>query len=961
MRELRQRRAVFFQLRGLLAITVVFIVVFHHALLPAKLWMLGTAFLVSDLVIPFLPLSWFRAPGVTYGIFFFDMGVLTILLYSVSGKETDSLLLYYLTVFLATVGRDVRKSIGIAVAVGAVYIWLQLNQTNGILSEPGTLVRIPLFFVTAVACGYLAEELQRQTQQTGHLKEIRKGLEGGVAQAGEDLAESEKLRAAAEASERRFHNLLKDVDAIVWEMDARTFRFTFVSQQAEQMLGYPVGRWVSELDFWSNRIHPEDRERVLAMSRKATSDGAEFDIEYRALAADGRVVWLRDILRVVRDAEGRITQLRGVMVDITEHKRTEEALRESEGRFRLLVEHAPAAIAMLDNDMRYLATSRRWLEDFRLEPEDIIGRSHYEIFPEVPNRWREVHQRCLAGAIERCEEDTFPRPDGTLQWIRWEIRPWRHDTGEIGGIIIFSEDISERKRAEEALRAKAEEVSDLYNNAPWGYHSLDKDGVFIRINDTELKWLAYSRGEIVGKMKFTDIIKAEGLKNFQTNFAILKERGWVRDLEFEYVRKDGTLVPVLLSATALLDRAGNFVMSRSTVFDISERKQLEAQLRQAQKMEAVGRLAGGVAHDFNNLLTIIGGYSQLLLDLDLKDQQRGHIEEVKKAADRAASLTRQLLAFSRQQVLAPQVLDLNVVVANTEKMLRRLIGEDIELVNSLGSNLGRVKADPGQIEQVILNLAVNARDAMPRGGRLTIETANLELDETYARGQVSVEPGPYVMLSMSDTGSGMDAETQTHIFEPFFTTKEPGKGTGLGLATVYGIVKQSGGYIWVNSEEGHGATFKIFLPQVQETAEVVERSSEGDAAAGGSETILLVEDEEPLRRLARGILEGDGYTVLEACGGEEALQVCGQHKGPIHLILTDVVMSGMSGRELAERLAVSHPESKVVYMSGYTDDSVVRHGVLDAGTILLQKPFTPDALAHKVRETLDDGKGQRRS
>jgi CheY-like chemotaxis protein len=387
-------------------------------------------------------------------------------------------------------------------------------------------------------------------------------------------------------------------------------------------------------------------------------------------------------------------------------------------------------------------------------------------------------------------------------------------------------------------------------------------------------------------------------------------------------------------------------------------RQSEGQLRQAVKMEAVGRLAGGVAHDFNNILTAITGYSELaLMNLDPLDPVRHDVKDILAAAERATSLTHQLLAFSRKQVLHPQRLDLNQVVANLDKMLRRIIGEDIDLVTILGPELGAVMADPGQIEQVIMNLVVNARDAMPQGGNLTIETANADLDEAYARKRVQVQPGPYVMLAVSDTGVGLDRDSLDRIFEPFFTTKEAGKGTGLGLATVYGIVKQSGGYVGVYSEVGHGTTFKIYLPRLEEAA------GAGPPAAGtaelrrGRETLLLVEDADLLRGLAREVLERAGYMVLEARNGAEALQVHQQHEGPIHLLLTDVVMPGMNGRELAEQLAPLEPEMKVLYMSGYTDDTIVQHGVLEPGVAFLQKPFSPAALTRKVREVLEAAQG----
>jgi len=389
--------------------------------------------------------------------------------------------------------------------------------------------------------------------------------------------------------------------------------------------------------------------------------------------------------------------------------------------------------------------------------------------------------------------------------------------------------------------------------------------------------------------------------------------------------------------------------------DVTERVQLEQQLRQAQKMEAVGRLAGGIAHDFNNILTAITGYADLLLeDLGATDPRRQDADEIHKAADRAAGLTRQLLAFSRQQVLQPTVLEVNTLVSDLEKMLRRLLGEDVALSTRLAPTTGRVKADPGQLEQVIMNLAVNARDAMPNGGKLTLETANVDLDDAYAADHYPARAGPFVMLAVSDTGIGMSEETQAHMFEPFFTTKEKGKGTGLGLATVYGIIKQSGGFIWVYSEVGQGTTFKLYLPRVEELAERASEPAQLPARPPrGTETVLVVEDEAPVRSVARQVLERHGYTVLEAPSAEAALDLAARYSGAIHLLLTDVVMPGLNGRQLASRLADLRPDARVIFMSGYTDEAVTRHGVLEPGSAYVQKPFTPDAIVRRVREVLD--------
>jgi PAS domain S-box-containing protein len=579
----------------------------------------------------------------------------------------------------------------------------------------------------------------------------------------EDLSEEERLQAARNESEKRFQDLVQGLDAIVWEADAVTLRFSFVSQRAQTVLGFPTERWLAEPDFFSTRIHPEDRAKVMATCRAALARGEDHELEYRAVRATGDTVWLRDIVHVVPAAAGRPGQLRGLTVDLTELKRADEALRQSED-----------------------------------------------------------------------------------------------------------------------------------------------------------------------------------------------------------------------------------------------------QLRQAQKMDAVGKLAGGIAHDFNNLLMVIRGDGDLILRrLPSAHPLRKNAEGIREAADQAATLTRQLLAFSRKQVLAPKVLDLNSIVSGMQTMIQRLIGETINLLTVSEPALGRIKADPGQIEQVIMNLAVNARDAMPDGGRLVIRTANVRAGEAPGLPSAASLPvGPHVLLEVTDSGTGMDAATQAHLFEPFFTTKEPGKGTGLGLSTVYGIIEQSGGSVTVETEVGHGTTFRIYLPQVETSVPVAPSVRPAPTTIAGAppkfvapaptsvvplraptpvppptqpspvvpepvhaaplgpalmpetppvrtETILLVEDALRVRAVVREILEMNGYSVLEARHGAEAIEISERHRGPIQLMVTDVVMPQMSGRELAQRLQPVRPDMRVLYMSGYTDDAIVRHGVLGEGIAFLSKPFTPDALALKVREVLD--------
>jgi signal transduction histidine kinase/ActR/RegA family two-component response regulator len=435
---------------------------------------------------------------------------------------------------------------------------------------------------------------------------------------------------------------------------------------------------------------------------------------------------------------------------------------------------------------------------------------------------------------------------------------------------------------------------------------------------------------------------------------LLAQAGGTRSTN-DNLTKDGRTISCEWYNTPLVDESGQVLGVASLVQDVTERVALEERLRQSQKMEAVGRLAGGVAHDFNNLLTVIMGYSQILTDgLPAVSRLKDATAQIRSAADRAAGITRQLLAFSRKQVLSPRVIDLNDIMLNLDSLLRRLIGEDIEVLTVPGRELGAVKADPGQIEQVLMNLALNSRDAMPNGGKLTLETENTELDESYAREHEPLQPGRYVMLAVSDTGTGMSPETQAHIFEPFFTTKEVGKGTGLGLSMVYGIVKQSGGYIWVYSEPNRGTTFKIYLPRVDQLAEavgVVEKRRPG--VQRGTETILLVEDDAQLRALTSSVLAHCGYKVLSAAGTEEGLALCRANHRDIHLLVTDVIMPGMNGRQLAEQVKQISPRTRVLYVSGYTSNAIVHYGVLDPGLSFLPKPFSLSALIAKVREVLD--------
>ncbi|GMW02198.1 MAG: hypothetical protein AMXMBFR84_33340 [Candidatus Hydrogenedentota bacterium] len=518
----------------------------------------------------------------------------------------------------------------------------------------------------------------------------------------------------------------------------------------------------------------------------------------------------------------------------------------------------------------------------------------------------------------------------------------------------------ERKQATETAREREELVQLLLDSTAEAIYGIDLHGNCMLANPTCARLLGYAEPEQLNGRNMHTLIHhhyPDGRPYPEEECPIVKaihtrQGAHIKDEVFW--RADGTKFDAEYFSYPMW-RDKEIIGAVVTFLDVSHRKNLEEQLRQAQKMEAIGRLAGGVAHDFNNLLTIITGYSELLLQSIPKDDpNRELLEEIRKAGYRSASLTRQLLALSRKQILAPEVLDLNDVVRDTERMLCRVIGEDIDLATVLHPELGSVKADPGQLEQILLNLAVNARDAMPQGGKLTIETNNVILGEDYTRFHADVQPGRYVMLAVSDTGVGMTEEVKRHLFEPFFTTKETGKGTGLGLAVVHGIVKQSEGSIEVYSEPGVGTSFKIYLPRVEQAAPTGKTWPGLGPAPRGTETLLLVEDEDAVRALTRFTLQQCGYTVLEASRGEDALRVAGNHRKPIQLLITDVVMPGMGGRVLAERLLSLHPEMKVLYLSGYTNDAVVRHGILHEEVNFLQKPFSPSALAHRVREVLEN-------
>ncbi len=541
----------------------------------------------------------------------------------------------------------------------------------------------------------------------------------------------------------------------------------------------------------------------------------------------------------------------------------------------------------------------------------------------------------------------------------------RHRAGRLEAVNReLQEEIAARKQAEQILQRSESRLRLVWSESADGMRLTSKEGTVLLVNDAYCRLVGKPREAIEGCLLSDVYVEDQRDHNLRTYRARFASRAVEPRFEKELRLWDGRKVWVEVT-TSFLSNEGSPPVLLSIYRDISERKraeeslrQAEEQLRQALKMEAIGRLAGGVAHDFNNLLTIVTGYGELLLArLGPRDPLRDPVEAIKKAGDRAAALTRQLLAFSRKQIFQVRVVDLNGIVTDIGKMLRRLIGEDIELVLALSTGPLLVRVDPGQIEQVLMNLAVNARDAMPDGGRLTIRTAPVLLDEKFLAGKPEILPGAYFLLSVQDTGVGMAASTREHLFEPFFTTKEVGKGTGLGLAMAYGVIKQSGGHIEVESEPGKGATFRIYLPRAEEAAPVQGEKSGASIATlpRGTETVLLAEDEDSVRALARKLLQASGYTVLEAQTGGEALQLCERHSGPIHLLVSDVIMPGLNGRQLADRIAARRSGIKVLFVSGYSDEVLGQKGLLEAGTTLLKKPFTAAALARTVRQVLDGG------
>jgi two-component system cell cycle sensor histidine kinase/response regulator CckA len=637
--------------------------------------------------------------------------------------------------------------------------------------------------------------------------------------------------------------------------------------------------------------------------------------------------------------------------------RIRRRLMEREELFRLISENAADMIAVVDMEGRRIYNSLSYQRVLGYSPEELKSSSALEqVHPDDRARLKAAAEEARRTGIGRSLEYRIRHKDGRWLVLESTSSVIHNAAGEPEKLVIVNRDITDRKHASESLRHSEASFRSVIENAPYGIYRASLEGRLLRVNPALQRMLGYeSPDELLQINPATDLCRDPLEHKYLLDLFASHKR--FQDVEVEWKRKDGTFIKARCSGWPVASEENGAACFEIFAEDVTEKRLLERQLQVAQKIEAVGRLSGGIAHDFNNLLGVIIGYSQVLIKkLGVGNPLYEHAEEIEKAGQRAASLTRQLLAFSRQQVLAPAVLNLNAVITDMGKMLHRLIGEDINLAMKLSADIGQVKADQGQVEQVIMNLVINARDALPQGGNLGVETINTTIDEAFTRQRPGSKAGRYVMISVTDSGTGMTPDTLAHLFEPFFTTKDRGKGTGLGLATVYGVVKQSGGYIWVESELGKGSCFKVYLPEINEPVSAPVRAAPSDESFRGSETVLLVEDADALRKLAFTLLGQNGYHVLAAASGPDALKLVEDQRDRIDLLLTDVIMPGINGRTLAERLAPLQSGMKVLYMSGYTDSAIADHGILDQGTNLLHKPFSEEELIQKVREVLDADK-----
>lgn len=756
-------------------------------------------------------------------------------------------------------------------------------------------------------------------------------------------------RRRAETERERLAAILEVTTDFVGIADADG-RTVFLNPAGRRMLGIPATERLEGLPL--RHYHPDAVGRLLDEEALPTArrEGV-WRKETALLTRDGRSIPVSQLVLAHRSDDGEVEFYSTIARDISERKRAEAELQEREEWYRSLIENVSDAITVIspEDTIRYASPSCRRV--FGYEPEEMVGRSPLELFDqnerkavvEALRRTREI-----PGSVQNVETRARHKDGGWRQVESVGLSPPGTDQ-----VIVTSRDVTPRWEAEEALRQSQLMFATVFETIPMATGiATAREARFLEVNQNFLELFGRDRSEVIGHTEFELGIWEDPAVRRRIGESIIRAES-IEGIEVKLRGDDGLRTGLFFAER--VDFGGEPCLL-GIFYDVTDRKAIEEQLRESQKMEAIGRLAGGVAHDFNNLLTSIIGFTELTRrETPQDDPRRTDLDEILHAAERAASLTRQLLAFSRRDVLQPQPIELNAIIKGTLEMIRRLMGEDVKVISDLDAELPTVHADPGQIDQIIMNLVVNARDAMPEGGSLTIQTRRVVLSDDSAAAHPGAKPGEYGKLSITDTGHGMDAATQERMFEPFFTTKEPGKGTGLGLATVYGIVSQTDGFIEVESEPDSGTAIHVYLPLDGATAEHPEPVSPSSESADGSERILVVEDDPAVRSLCRNVLERKGYSVLTATSGDEALQRCRSSPVPIDLLVTDLVMPEMNGRELARQFATLHPGARVLFMSGYADDRVMRWGDLEPGLDWLQKPFTPHELAARVRQALDDG------
>lgn len=786
-----------------------------------------------------------------------------------------------------------------------------------------------------------------------------------------ETANRRRLKNEILASEAFLESIIENSPYALWVSDHRGTLIR-MNQACRDLLHVTDEDLVGKYNVLQDNVVAEQGAMHLVKKVFENGERVQFTLHYDSsqlkslpLRKTARVV-LEVTISPVLDEQNRLIHAIIQHVDITERIRAEEKLLQHAREMEWLMKSMANAFAMWEKildkesrltDIRFFYFNDAYSRVSGLELDEVRGKTVREIWPDTEESWFETYGEVARTGQPKSFEMYHQPTQGLYSCVAY--RPW--DTSP--HICVVFEDITQRKRTEEALRRSEEKFKRLLQNSNDIIAVMDAKGIQISVSGPVEAFFGYRPEEVIGKNVF-DFIHPDDIKATREIFTeAAMQPGITLRAEVRFRHKNGTWKTVeAVGSNYLHDPliSGIIVNTR----DISERKKveeehskLEAQLQQAMKMEAVGRLAGGVAHDFNNILTVITGNVELMkMKLNHSDPFLRHLNTINKAAESAASLTRQLLAFSRRQIIEPKILNLNDLVGNLLKILPRLIGEDITLQTALAKDLGSVKVDPGQFEQVLVNLSVNARDAMPDGGSLVIETANIDLDEDYCSRHPHVQPGKFVLLALSDTGCGMSPDIKRHLFEPFFTTKTVGKGTGLGLATTFGIVKQAKGTIEVYSEPGRGTSFKIYLPRLSEPADRLITEKAGLKIPEGKETVLIVEDDAAVRELALTILQHLGYKVLSAANGGEAFLLAEKHKGEIDLLMTDVVMPGMNGRELAERITQLQPGIRVLFTSGYTENVIVHHGIVEKNLNFIGKPYTMQALAKKIRDVLDPGK-----